>query len=285
MSFNPSQHWQDEYKGVKPGVQIDTNKLAVRTFVFCAAAGLLFVFLDAVVNHNRLTDIGAIRRLFNIAREDSLSSWFMVSQTFVAGIVLGLITLVERDKGASRPRVIGWALLTGFFIYLSADDGAEIHERLGTSFEIWAEEGALSDLAYAFPSYGWQVAVLPFLAGAGVLMVFFLWRELPGRGARYGVICAAGIMALAVGIDFIEGLEKRHPWNLHTWISEHWDVRASTVRHFSKALEEFLEMLAIAALLAIFISRLGQALAPQWTVAVKGADERVHPDSGGERKE
>ena len=89
-------------------MQIDTNKLAVRTFVFCATAGLLFVFLDAVVNHNRLTDIGAIRRLFNIAREDSLSSWFMVSQTFVAGIVLGLITLVERDKGASRPRVIGW---------------------------------------------------------------------------------------------------------------------------------------------------------------------------------
>ena len=57
---------------------------------FCIAAEILFVFLDYHVNYGRLTEIGAIRRLFNIAREDSLASWFGTTQSLLIGLTLWL---------------------------------------------------------------------------------------------------------------------------------------------------------------------------------------------------
>ena len=49
----------------------------------CLAAEIAFVFLDYHVNFGRLTDIGPLRRLTNIAREDSLASWFGTTQTLL----------------------------------------------------------------------------------------------------------------------------------------------------------------------------------------------------------
>lgn len=244
------------------GARIDINgqRLPLRIFFICLTAEILFVLLDAVVNYAEYSKYSQIQRLFNITREDGLATWFMVTQTFVAGLVLWLIFLVQRSLGASRGRVAGWGFLAGFFIYMAADDGAKIHERLGSVFKLAHKPGGsvmendlLGRAQALFPSYDWQLVALPLLAAMGLFMLFFLWREFHGRGDRLLLVTAAGSMALAVGLDFIEGLDDEHAWNVQVWIREAYDLTKYTVRHFAKSLEEFLEMLAISLLLMLFV--------------------------------
>lgn len=246
-------------------MRLDSKHFPIRLFLFCLSAELALLLLDLSINFYQYSDSAAIRRLFNMAREDSLANWFMVIQTFVAAMLLLAIALVENDRATSTRQYTCWLLLAIFFIYLSADDAAQIHERLGTAFDARRPELGFVSL---FPGYGWQLAVLPLLVLAGLLMVWFLWNELAMPYARILLLMAPGIMALAVGLDFIEGLEHEHPWNFYTWLSERWQVSPKTIRHFAKVIEEFLEMLSISLLLMLFAQRLLQAVSPQWTINV-----------------
>ena len=242
---------------------IDGQRLPGRIFVFCLVIELSFVLLDAVVNYGGLTDLGPVKRLFNITREDGLATWFMVTQTFVAALALWLIFLVHRGRGSATRQVFAWGFLAGFFTYMAADDGAKIHERLGSVFsELSSSAGSDSPddlpgrLQAMFPSYEWQLVMLPLLAGAGLFMLIFLWRELRDRKGRALLLLAVGLMVLAVGLDFIEGLDDSHAWNIQVWIREVFDLSNYTVRHFGKSLEEFLEMVAISLLLMLFVRHL-----------------------------
>ena len=81
-------------------LRINTATLALYILVFCIAAEVAFVVLDYYINYRELVDIGAMRRMFNIAREDSLASWFGTTQTLLAGLTLWLIHAVARHHGA-----------------------------------------------------------------------------------------------------------------------------------------------------------------------------------------
>jgi len=253
-------------------IVINGQTLPVRVFIFLLAAEVLFVLLDAFVNYAEWSKFGTIRRLFNITREDSLATWFMVTQTFVTGLILWVIFLLQRHQGASGKRIAGWGFLAGFFTYLSADDGALIHERLGTLAEKAFEsdkygysESLLGRIQELFPSYEWQLVALPLLAAAGLFMLFFLWREFITRGERLMLFAAAGLMALAVGLDFVEGLEFNHPLNVAAWFGGTFDYTMHSVAHFSKSLEEFLEMVAMSVLLMLVLSHLIRLSGPSLT--------------------
>lgn len=241
--------------------------------MFCLTVELLLVGLDAFINYGRFIDIGPIRRLFNITREDGLATWFMVMQTFLAGLVLWLIALVQRSRLASRRNWLSWGFLSGFFIYMSADDAAEIHERLGSTFKALLKtnyretsDSLLVQVQGLFPSYEWQLVALPLLAGAGLFMLFFLLTEFRDRKSRVILFSAVGIMATAVLLDFFEGLDKTNPWNPHSWIRESFSLSKYTVRHFSKSIEEFLEMCAISLLLMLFTTHLIDRVNPRLIV-------------------
>ena len=94
----------------------DAHRLARRVLLFCIAIEITFVILDYHVNYGEWTDIGAMRRMFNTAREDGLASWFAATQTLMAGLTLGLIYLsakkrighcipVRREAGAEFTRM------------------------------------------------------------------------------------------------------------------------------------------------------------------------------------
>ena len=119
----------------------------------------------------------------------------------------------------------------------------------------------------AFPSYAWQIVVLPFFVVAGVFLAVFLWRELRRRRARVLVALALTCFVVAVGLDFFEGLDADHPWNIYTRITEAVDFGDSTeyrfrrtaydtLGHFSKSIEEFLEMLGNTLLWVVFLQHL-----------------------------
>ena len=262
-------------------ITVRVDRLIFWLAALCVLIELAFVFLDFGVNYSRWSTLGPMRRMFNITREDSLASWFGVSQTLLAACTLWFLVAVQSAARVSRPKRVGWWILAGFFTYLAADDGAEIHERLGSAFGRLQERAQESQIASGFwsriydwfPSYEWQIVCLPVLILLGFFMLAFLWRELKTRRSRLTLLIAVGLMAVAVGLDFVEGLEPDHQWNLHQRLTEVVDLSAYTeaqfdeepfesVRHFSKSLEEFMEMLSMTLLWLILIAHLAR-IAPR----------------------
>ena len=70
-------------------------------------------------------------------------------------------------------------------------------------------------------------------------------------------------------MDFVEGLDPDHRWNLYTVISDQYDLERwtearfgetpyDTLRHFSKSIEEAIEMAAISMLWFLFLRHLSE---------------------------
>ena len=247
-------------------LSISSARLVRYVFIFCVVAEIGFVLLDYHVNFGRLTDIGAIRRLTNIAREDGLASWFGTAQTLLAALTLWLIYVVVANQQTLRWRRIGWLVLALLFTYMTVDDGAQLHERLGTTYRVIRERADPSSLEF-FPSYTWQLLFLPAFGALGLFTLAFLWHELTASYSKVLIVTAIACFVMAVGLDFVEGLDRDHRWNLYTTISERYDLAAfttvrfgqspyGTLRHFSRSIEEFLEMLANTILWVLFLQQL-----------------------------
>ena len=251
-------------------VDIDPVRLARRVFLFCVTAEIVFVLLDYHVNYGRLVDVGAIRRMTNIAREDSLASWFGTTQTLFVALTAWVLFLLSRAGLATAWRQVGWAVVAAMFTYMAVDDGAQLHERFGTLASVSSDNG--SSLLSAFPSFAWQVLFVPVFGLFGLALAFFLWKELRSRAAFALVLSALACLVVAVALDFVEGLEADHPLNVYTWIVTQIDLEDfaaarfqqnayDAVEHFSRSLEEFLEMLANTLLWVTFL-RHTPAVAP-----------------------
>ncbi len=243
-------------------IGINTDRMIRNLVIFCVVLEIFLVLLDAFINYGRYTDIGAIRRFCNIAREDSFASWFGTTQTFMVGLTLWLIALIVKNTPAPKRTVIGWCVIAAFFTYMAVDDGAEIHERLGSAFKAVAKAGGdspswMAQFLDIFPSYPWQILFAPFFGIMGIFIFIFLWHELNRKTARILIILALSCFVMAVGLDFIEGLDKKHEWNIHTLIRKEYALKKYTVRHFSKSLEEFIEMLGTTLFWTAFLSHLG----------------------------
>ena len=83
------------------------------------------------------------------------------------------------------------------------------------------------------------------------------------------LLTALVLLALALGLDFAEGLPVMHPWNpyramagnpvVNEWTQTLFQKEAYTaLRHFSKSLEEFFEMAAMTLLWSAFVVRAGR---------------------------
>lgn len=248
----------------------DAHRIARNLLIFCATAIILFVILDYQINYSRWTEIGALRRMFNTAREDGLASWFGITQTLLAALTLWLIHLAVKHRPGTRWKALGWLILALFFTYLAVDDGAQIHERLGSTFKaIQRDRGVSLDF---FPSYTWQLLFVPVFAALVLFTLVFLWRELRTRNARLVLLLAISCWGAALVLDFFEGLDPRHPWNLYGFLAGHFQLDAWTyeqfgrsaykaLRHFSKSFEEALEMLGMSLLWFLFIRHLAVAAA------------------------
>jgi hypothetical protein len=231
-------------------LQFSSGFAARVVFYACLAVEVLLVLLDYHVNFGRLTDSGALRRLTNIAREDGLASWFGTTQTLFVGLTAWVLWMSVRVSGATWWRRGGWFLVAAIFTYMAIDDAAQLHERLGAAYR--GTGGAGSGI---FPSFAWQIIFVPTLGTALLVSGAFLWKELQTRSARLLVAAAILMFAAAVVLDFFEGLDRDHSLNPFTFLAARYDLAAytearfgqssfTTLVHFSRSIEEFLEMLA-----------------------------------------
>ncbi len=230
--------------------QVDVNASRAISVLFIVLVGteILFVLADAFINVAEMSELGPVQRFFNITREDGIASWFGVTQTWMLGLTSAALYLLTTANHSPRAQRVGWAILAAFFLYMAMDDGAQFHERIGTSAEILMHgEDADSDqlIAGFFPSYAWQLVFLPIFGAFGLFLLWFLNKELQTARNKRAVVMAIGLLVLAVIADFFEGLDIDHPYNLHGWIESTWGLTEYEVWHFSKSLEEFMEMLAM----------------------------------------
>lgn len=169
------------------------------------------------------------------------------------------------SRGASKWRRCGWLVLAMFFTYMTVDDGSMVHERLGTAYDVKVLSG--DSMFDAFPSYAWQIAVLPGFIVLGLFTFFFLLRELRTTRAKVLLFLALSTLAFAVGLDFIEGLERDDPLNVYAHPAERYDFEEwtrsrfhhseyTTLVHFSKSVEETLEMMAMSVIWFVFLQHL-----------------------------
>ncbi len=265
-------------------VEFDAGRRISQLAIFLICCELLFVVADAVINVGRLTELSPIRRFFNITREDGLASWFAVTQTFMLGLTSAALYAVVNADGADRWRRTGWAVLAVFFFYMAVDDGALFHERIGSSVKMLLHGQNANDVPIAgfFPSYTWQLVFVPLFGTFGLFILWFLNRELLTPAAKLQVLAAICLLVLAVTADFFEGMQLDAPFSFHGYLAERWNLSAYTVRHYSKSLEEFMEMLAMTLLWIVLLRHLVQ-IAPNLSFRLNTDSRRDGANKAGKR--
>lgn len=239
---------------------IDSTSTVKRVFRACLTAELILVFLDLTLNYAELVSSRSLQKIFNLAHEQSLGTWFSVLQMAVAGMVLLALAMSALRLG-QRSAACAWGIFSGFFLYLSADDAAKIHERVGSFVDkaVSSNEQPVAVLGFLqgiFPSYAWQWVFAPFFIAMGCALLYFVWVRLPTTRLRFTLLGAFACWGVAVILDFIEGID-----GLFQQWAAYLEVKTYTVSHPILVLEEFLEMLGATLFLCVFVDCLVRQLA------------------------
>lgn len=105
-------------------------RLALRVLLAFLAIEIFFVIGDLYFEFFRNTDHRNIRCLFNMAREDSIPTWFASGQALLIGLTLFAVAYFQRLREARRAVFVGWLLAASFFVFISMDDAATFQALL-----------------------------------------------------------------------------------------------------------------------------------------------------------
>ena len=252
-----------KHSGEPTEITIHPRQFLTGILLVCIIVVVGLLFGDWIINYAGAINSGPIRRLFNMTREDSLASLVAIVITTFVALSAWAAWLLARSNKTSKYVQRGWLIIAGFFTYLAIDDGAMIHERLGTTLADATKDGWLAN----FPSYYWQLIFLPILTAFGVFLLYFLMRQLRSRQQKQAVLVALALLGAAIILDFFEGLSPSHSLNIYTTIANNFDFSAYTMQHFnqteyatllnfSKALEEALEIVAMSLLWITILAHL-----------------------------
>jgi len=239
--------------------KISSASIVKKIIILFVAIELILVALDLSLSYAGFVNNHDIAQLFNLAREGSLGSWFSSTQLLLTGIVLWIIFIRYRyDTNSKTSKKYSWALIALFFTLMAIDDAAAIHESIGSAYEdIVADADTAEDviggaLLEDYPSYSWQLVLGPAFILMGFFILVFLWVEVSSGSMRWLLLAALGCYAVAVGLDYVEGL-----YGGYKSIIVATSLDYDSVRHLSKVIEEFLEMLGTTLFLALFVAQLG----------------------------
>jgi len=226
----------------EPIQTIDMQRLIKIIFISCIAIEVLLIISDYVFNYLDIFDEKSIRRIWNIARENSIPTWFSSIQAQVLGVTVFLIAIVQAPH-ISRFKMWIWILIGMFFLWIGIDDAAEIHEKLGGALERMAnkDSGMITGFWLKNPSFPWHTFIAPFFALCGLGILVFLSATFWRLNLIHYLVLGFGCWAIAQSLDFIEGLDEAE--QLYEWIQESLDIkREYAVTHTFKVVEEVLEM-------------------------------------------
>lgn len=227
-------------------IQVPLEERTHQLLWVCVASIVALVVFDLVFNWADISGDRSIRRIFNVAREESLPTWFASTQAMLVGVAALAAWWFRRRRLDARPGNGGLLFVAAFFVYVGLDDAAKVHERVGSAVQRMVEDtSSLAWIVEAFPSFGWQLFVAPFLALCLLASVVIVWFRSRGLGARPFLVAVLLLFGLSQGIDFLEGVDE-----LYEFIANRNGLDEYTVSHSFKLVEETLEMLATTAMLA-----------------------------------
>lgn len=140
--------------------------------------------------------VGGEWDLLKVGEESNLPTWFSSIQLFVIGLVLGTIAL--RDIERRRPETWTLAAVPLLFWFLSLDEVAMLHERIGNLIQ--AETG----LGSGWRTGPWMFFFLPLIGLLALVAAWQFWPYLRGRREAIGLL-GVGLAVLvfaAVGLEF-----------------------------------------------------------------------------------
>jgi len=113
-------------------LSVEVSEDSTRKFLWALmTVNCALVVCDFVFNYGQVFEAPQLRRLFNIAREDSLANWISSLETLLVAMALATTGFFAQRAGHAKNSVRAWAGFAAFFLFLAADDGAKIHERIG----------------------------------------------------------------------------------------------------------------------------------------------------------
>lgn len=205
------------------------RRLLVGLFLVEAGLAVLHAGVTLPGTPPELLDFGSLKY------ETSLGTWFSSIQ--FAALAAVVFALWRREGGL-------WLVLAAGALFLSADEAAGIHERLGTVVKHAVSRAVPGTFAgwlrLGYRSYYWHLLYLPLAVPAALIVARFLWVNLEQN--RRAVLCGIGIFFVgATGLDFLEG-----------WIgdADHGPIALGPLLVDVILLEEILEMLGVSMVLA-----------------------------------
>lgn len=137
---------------------------------------------------------------FRLGGESNLPAWYSTSQILLIALLFGL--LAWRDFRWSRAATWTAVVPAAFFLLLSLDEGAQVHERIGH----WVWPGDASPESSA--STGWILVVAPIYFLLSLVFAGAIWPYLRGRiHIVMMYVIGLGLFAFsAAGIEAIGGL-------------------------------------------------------------------------------
>jgi len=140
--------------------------------------------------------VGGEWDLLKVGEESNLPTWFSSIQLFMIGLVLATIAL--RDIERHRPETWTLAAVPLLFVFLSLDEVAMFHERIGNLIQ--AETG----LGSGWRTGPWMFFFLPLIGLLAVVAAWQFWPYLRGRREAIGLfgVGLAVLVFAAVGLEF-----------------------------------------------------------------------------------
>jgi len=175
-----------------------------------------------------------------------------------------LLRCAKKIQNMRKRTVYAWGLMAAFFTYVSIDDGSKFHERIGSTIGQLSETPMMKTVFSAFPSYPWQVVFAPVFGAMGLLILYVVFKEMNVRIAQLSVLGGLGCLVLAVGIDFLEGVPEYSVFQFANFLSD----ANPFVRHYFKAMEEFIEMAGMSFIFFGFFLHTLKAF-PKWKLHFK----------------
>lgn len=233
-------------KGEYSNTQL-VGPIALKTILILGAVqALLAVLHITVVWQDDGTLPGRLTRFVHLDREGNLPTWFSSTQLLCLGAAFFSLYLLDR----SPRRFWLWAICAVGAILLSLDEGAALHELLGTLLGLafgHASDGTwLKDLQ-DFPSYYWILIYVPFVLPIGVFLLVSVVKRI-GKN-RYLLFTGALLYVLgALVLDFLEG---RYGASNHTGLPIVLDGQRYLLDIF--LIEEMLEMFGVTLVLSAIV--------------------------------
>ncbi len=169
---------------------------AVRRLVIALAAVQAVV---VAVNLSPLIDRYTVARLIGINSEASLTAWFSSAVLLAIAAAAGFCAVADRASGAPRRLWAAWAVIAAFFVLLSIDETATLHELIGEKAHRFLDFGPLPSL------YTWVLVVTPLGVVAAILLIRWFVRVIglrtwTGRLA----VCAIAMWLMVPGLEALD---------------------------------------------------------------------------------